>query len=62
VLVRRSGRELDDPEESLVKFPAEAEASVAQIWQIVAPPDEPDVLYCGVDPAALFKSEDAGET
>ena len=25
-------------------------------------PDEPDTLYCGVEPAALFKSTDAGET
>jgi photosystem II stability/assembly factor-like uncharacterized protein len=24
--------------------------------------DEPDALYCGVEPAALFKSTDAGET
>jgi photosystem II stability/assembly factor-like uncharacterized protein len=24
--------------------------------------DEPDVLYCGVEPAALFESKDAGET
>jgi len=25
-------------------------------------PNEPDTLYCGVEPAALFKSTDAGET
>jgi len=25
-------------------------------------PDEPDTLYCGVEPAALFKSTDAGES
>lgn len=50
------------PEEALVKFPEEANASLNQIWQIVAPENDPDVLYCGVEPAALFKSEDAGET
>lgn len=50
------------PEEALVKFPEETEASLNQIWQIVAPPDEPDALYCGVEPAALFKSEDAGSS
>lgn len=50
------------PEEALVKFPVETEASLNQIWQIVVPRDEPDVLYCGVEPAALFKSTDAGET
>jgi photosystem II stability/assembly factor-like uncharacterized protein len=33
------------------------------IWSIaVGPAEQPDVLYCGVDPAALFESRDAGET
>jgi hypothetical protein len=34
-----------------------------QIWQVAAGrPSEPDVLYCGVEPAALFESHDAGES
>jgi photosystem II stability/assembly factor-like uncharacterized protein len=33
------------------------------IWQITpGRPEEPDVLYCGVEPAALFETRDAGET
>jgi hypothetical protein len=41
---------------------ANAELSLKQIWQIaLGHPDEPDTLYCGVEPAALFKSTDAGE-
>ena len=33
------------------------------IWQItLGPADEPHRLYCGVEPAALFESQDAGET
>jgi len=33
------------------------------IWQItLGRPDEPDVLYCGVEPAALFESRDAGKS
>jgi len=33
------------------------------IWQIaLGRPEEPDVLYCGVEPAALFETRDAGET
>lgn len=37
--------------------------SVAQIWQIQPSTDaEPDVVYAGVEPSALFRSEDAGET
>ncbi|HWN10280.1 MAG TPA: hypothetical protein VNO50_13615 [Pyrinomonadaceae bacterium] len=40
---------------------AAANLSVKQIWQIaLGHPDEPDTLYAGVEPAALFKSTDAG--
>src|SRR6266550_5101621 len=42
---------------------AGADPSLKQIWQIAeGHPNEPDTLYCGVEPAALFKSADAGET
>ena len=57
------GRSWTDPEEANVKFPEGTEAALKQIWQIVAGRDaEPDTLYCGVEPAALFVSSDAGET
>ena len=37
--------------------------SLQNIWQItLGRPDEPNLLYCGVEPAALFESRDAGET
>jgi hypothetical protein len=37
--------------------------SLKNIWQVrLGPCDEPDVLYCGVEPAALFETRDAGET
>jgi hypothetical protein len=56
------GRSWTNPEEANVKFPPETEAALAQIWQIVpGADDEPDTLYCGVEPAALFVSRDAGE-
>jgi len=55
------GKTWTEPETYGVKFPEGTEASVKQIWQI-APghPGEQDTLYCGVEPAALFKSTDAG--
>ena len=57
------GRTWTKPETYNVKFPAAADASVKQIWQIaMGHPEEQDTLYCGVEPAALFKSTDAGET
>jgi photosystem II stability/assembly factor-like uncharacterized protein len=57
------GQTWSEPEAYNIKFPAEADASVKQIWQIaLGSSDEPDTLYCGVEPAALFKSTDAGAT
>jgi BNR/Asp-box repeat len=55
------GKTWTEPEAYGIKFPAEADAAVKQIWQIaLGHPDQPDTLYCGVEPAALFKSDDAG--
>lgn len=49
------------PEEANVKFPEGAGAALTNIWQIEPGREtEPDALYCGVEPAALFKSGDAG--
>ena len=57
------GRNWTNPETAAVKFPEGAGAALANIWQIVAGPEsEPDTMYCGVEPAALFVSRDAGES
>ena len=46
-----------------LRFPEGAGASLANIWQIEPGRDDaPDILFCGVEPAALFESRDAGET
>jgi hypothetical protein len=58
------GKTWSAPDRQNVRFPAEADLALTQIWQIApgGPAAEPDVLYCGVEPAALFESRDAGET
>ena len=57
------GRTWTTPEETNVKFPEGTAAALKQIWQIVPGRErEPDALYCGVEPAALFVSRDAGTT
>jgi len=56
------GKTWSDPETYNIKFPEDSDVSLKQIWQIVMDPHEPDSIYCGVEPAALFKSSDAGET
>ncbi|MEO8218048.1 MAG: exo-alpha-sialidase [Acidobacteriota bacterium] len=55
------GRTWTNPDEANVKFPEGTGSALRQIWQIVpGRPDEPDTLYCGVEPAALFVSQDGG--
>ena len=58
------GRTWNEPTEGgNVKFPDGTDAALKQVWQIRPGRDsEPDVVYAGVEPAALFRSEDAGET
>lgn len=55
------GRTWTDPHEANVRFPESSGAALKQIWQIQpGPREEPDTLYCGVEPSALFVSRDAG--
>lgn len=57
------GKTWSEPEAYGIRFPEDTETSVKQIWQIqLGHKEEPDTLYCGVEPAALFKSTDAGTT
>jgi BNR/Asp-box repeat protein len=57
------GRTATQPETYSVKFPAESGLTLKNIWQIhPGPADEPDTLYCGVEPACLFVSRDAGQS
>lgn len=51
------------PDRQNVRFPESSGLALAQVWQIH--PQSAvgaDVMYCGVEPAALFESRDAGET
>ncbi|HYL64531.1 MAG TPA: protein kinase [Candidatus Methylomirabilis sp.] len=57
------GKTWTNPQEANIKFPADCGASLKNIWQIsLGRESEPDTMYCGVEPAALFESRDAGET
>ena len=51
------------PERQNIKFPAGTDLALTQVWQIrPGPPDDPDLLYAGVEPAALFESRDGGDS
>jgi serine/threonine protein kinase len=57
------GKSWTNPPQAPIRFPSDTGVSLKNIWQItLGRPEEPNVLYCGVEPAALFESCDAGET
>ena len=57
------GKSWTNPQQAPIRFPSDAGVSLKNIWQItLGRPEEPSVLYCGVEPAALFETRDAGET
>jgi hypothetical protein len=45
-----------------VKFPKDTGASLERVWQLHPAAAEPDVVYAGTEPAALYRSEDRGES
>jgi hypothetical protein len=52
-----------EPEQPPIGFPAGADAAVARVWQIQpATERQPDVVYAGVEPHALFRSDDGGQS
>jgi serine/threonine protein kinase len=57
------GKSWTNPQEAPIRFPSDTGVSLNNIWQItLGRLDESDVLYCGVEPAALFETRNAGET
>lgn len=56
------GRTWSEPERHAVRFPEDSGLALTQIWQLTpGRANEPEVLYCGVEPAMLFQSRDGGE-
>ena len=52
-----------EPCGSQPRFPPDANMSVSRVWHVLPGREsEPGVLYAGVEPAALFRSDDGGES
>jgi tRNA A-37 threonylcarbamoyl transferase component Bud32 len=57
------GKTWTNPQQASLRFPPDCGASLKNIWQLcLGREDQPDTMYCGVEPAALFVSQDAGES
>ncbi|HSA49475.1 MAG TPA: exo-alpha-sialidase [Yinghuangia sp.] len=57
------GATWSEPELATVAFPKDTDASVERIWQLQpGSPSEPQTVYAGVEPSALFRSDDGGRS
>ncbi|MGW1893694.1 WD40/YVTN/BNR-like repeat-containing protein [Streptomyces sp. NPDC002004] len=56
------GATWSQPTEPAVRFPKDTGASLERVWQLHPSAAEPEVVYAGTEPAALYRSEDRGET
>lgn len=55
------GATWSEPESAPIAFPEDTDKALRRVWQIqAAPANQPDVVYAGVEPHALFRSEDGG--
>lgn len=56
------GKSWQEPERAPISFPADTGEKLARVWQLMPSPTEPEVVYAGVEPSALFRSTDGGLT
>ena len=65
-VLRRSddlGETWSEDQTAALAFPDGSDEALARIWQLTpGPADQPEVVYAGVEPAALFRSDDGGHT
>jgi photosystem II stability/assembly factor-like uncharacterized protein len=55
------GASWQEPEQAPVAFPGDSGASLERVWQIApGPASQPDRVYVGTQPSALFVSDDGG--
>ncbi|GAA3261701.1 WD40/YVTN/BNR-like repeat-containing protein [Nonomuraea helvata] len=56
------GKTWGEAEQPPIAFPEKTETTLTKVWQLAASPSEPGVVWAGVEPGALFRSEDGGIT
>ncbi len=56
------GRTWTESAERALSFPADTDTALERVWQLTPDPNDADVVWAGVEPHALFRSADAGES
>ncbi|MBB2985336.1 hypothetical protein FHW15_000472 [Terracoccus luteus] len=54
------GRTFTESAERALAFPADTDTALERVWQLTPDPNDPDVVWAGVEPHALFRSDDGG--
>lgn len=51
-----------ETEEGAIRFPADTGTALERVWQLrPGPATQPDVVYAGTEPSAVWRSDDGGE-
>ncbi len=56
------GRTWDRSPDGAVRFPEDTGRSLEAVWSLAPSPADPDVVWAGTEPSALFRSTDRGES
>ena len=56
------GRSYDMESPAKVQLPDDTDGTIERVWQLQPSPCDPDVVWAGTQPSALFRSEDGGRT
>jgi photosystem II stability/assembly factor-like uncharacterized protein len=56
------GRSWDETPNGAIRFPEDTDTALEAVWAIAPSPTEPDVVWAGTEPSALFRSTDGGVT
>ncbi|HSK25552.1 MAG TPA: hypothetical protein VK894_01400 [Jiangellales bacterium] len=57
------GETWQEPDQGALRFPERTGEALTRVWQLQPGPEgQPDVVWAGTQPSALFRSEDGGKT
>lgn len=56
------GRTWTESAERALSFPKDTDTALERVWQLTPDPNDPDVVWAGVEPHALFRSTDRGHS
>jgi hypothetical protein len=56
------GKTWEETPNGAIRFPEDTGVALERVWQLALPAEQPEVVYAGTQPSALFRSADRGET